>query len=511
MHSIRGLSDRALLVILDGFGIKDDSLKNAIAAAKKPHLQELFAHYPFTTIEASGESVGLPNGVIGNSEVGHLNIGAGRPVTQDLVRINQTIANNSFKDLDKMIELIETAKKNSKRIHLMGLLSDGGVHSHIDHLKEIVRILSFHPELKIFFHAFMDGRDTPPKNGEKYLKECKTWKGLTIASMQGRSIGMDRDRRFEKIKKAYDTFIGNGLIKNIDPVEYLKSEYEKDITDEFITPVLFDKSFKIGKDDCVFFINYRPDRAIQMALAFNDPQFKEFDRPIIPAYYLCMTPYIDDQVTLPILFDKENISGGLSEYLSNKGFKQFKVAETEKFAHVTYFFNGGRREPFPGEDRKLVSSPKDVATYDLKPEMSSGEVTDNLLNALDNPDYKLIVVNYANPDMVGHTGNFEAAVKSIEAIDTCVGKVIKKCADTNVVMCLTSDHGNSDQMIYKDGGPHTSHTGSKVPFSLFYPSLKDQALTINEGPLALKDVAATITYLLGLEYPPTFVGRSIFK
>jgi 2,3-bisphosphoglycerate-independent phosphoglycerate mutase len=514
MHSIQGLSPRLLLVIMDGFGHNPKSTSNAISAAKKPHLDFIFSHYPFTTIEPGGEAVGLPKGVSGNSEVGHLNLGAGRPVRQDLVRINEAVEQNKLKDMPKLLELIEKAQQGSKRIHLMGLLSDGGVHSHINHLKELLKILGRYPDLRVFLHAYMDGRDTPKDKGVHFVKEILACPGFVFASMQGRSIGMDRDRRWEKIELAYKTLTGQGAKTTAKPEAYILSEYKKDIHDEFITPVLFSEDGAIQNNDCVFFFNYRPDRAKQITLAFNDKQFKEFPITIRPSYFLCMTPYVPDECPdLPVLFDKEKIRGGLAEHLASIGRKQFKIAETEKYAHVTYFFNGGEETPFEGEERCLVPSPREVNTYDEKPEMSASIVTDKLLSKLEDKTITFFVVNFANPDMVGHTGQFEAAVKAIEALDGCIGKLHEKCANENISMILTADHGNADVMKYPDGSPHTSHSDAEVPFCLVHPKLKDTHLMLgNENEeFALKDVAPTILKILNITRPKTFSGSSIFN
>ena len=511
MNSIAKLSDRALLVILDGFGINPDDYHNAIKHANKPNIDRLFKEYPMTTIEAGGVKVGLPKGVIGNSEVGHMNLGAGKPVRQDLVRINEAIENGTFSDLPLLKDLKDTARRNGGRIHVMGLLSDGGVHSHINHIKEVFRALNKEGDLQIFFHAFMDGRDTAKDVGGNYVEELLKEPGFKFASMQGRSIGMDRDRRWEKIKKAYDTFTGFGNVENIEPLEYLKREYDQGRFDEFIDPILFNEKYAMKKDDSVFMVNFRPDRAIQMTKALTDPNFKEFNRPFKPVYFLCMTPYIPDEVELPILFNKERVPGGLSEFLSEKGKAQFKIAETEKYAHVTFFFNGGKKKPFPKEDQVIVNSPKDVKTYDEKPEMSAYEVTDKLLDALENEDYTFYLVNFANSDMVGHTGNFNAAVKAIEALDTCVARLMEKCEEQGVTMLLTADHGNSDQMEYPDGKEHTSHTGAPVPFAVFHPSLKNKHIDVNGEGHALMDVSPTVLHVLGIQSPSNFEGHSIFK
>ncbi len=513
MHSIQGLSPRVLLVILDGFGQNPKDLKNAIMAAKTPNISDLFAHYPLTTIQPGGEAVGLPKGVSGNSEVGHINLGAGRPVRQDLVRINEAVSNQTLKSMPKMLELIEKARSGNKRIHLMGLLSDGGVHSHINHLKEILKILSQYSDLRIYLHAFMDGRDTGKDKGIQYVKEILQCPGFVFASMQGRSIGMDRDRRWEKIEHAYKMMTGSGEKTNLKPEAYVLDEYKKGIFDEFITPALFAEDGAIQSGDAIFFFNYRPDRAREISLAFNDKSFKEFNVKVRPGYYLCMSPYIQDECPeLPVLFDKEKVKGTLSEYLASLGKKQFKIAETEKYAHVTYFFNGGEETPFAGEERCLVQSPREVKTYDQKPEMSAFEVADKLVDALSNKAFTFYLVNFANADMVGHTGNFEAAVKAIEALDVCVGRLKDKCAEENITMIITADHGNADQMEYEDHSVHTSHSDADVPFCVIHPKLKDIDIMPNSESkvVALKDVAPTVLKILNLPKPKDFSGHSIF-
>ncbi|OIQ19611.1 MAG: phosphoglycerate mutase (2,3-diphosphoglycerate-independent) [Bacteriovorax sp. MedPE-SWde] len=508
--SIKAIGDKALLVIMDGYGINDNRDKNAIFDAKTPNIDNLFSNYPYTTIQAGGVLVGLPKGVPGNSEVGHMNLGAGRPIRQDLVRINEAIEANTYKDMPKLNELVEVAKKNTKRIHIMGLLSDGGVHSHIDHIKETIKTLSKNMELDIFFHAFMDGRDTAPDIGKKYIKELLEVPGFTFASMQGRSIGMDRDRRWEKIQSCYDMLTGKTDSKEIDHVKYLEEEYSNGREDEFINPNLFYRNAAIAEGDSIFFINFRPDRAIQLSLAFNDPDFSEFKRDFIPPYFLCMTPYIPDEVELPILFDKEKVTGGITDYLSSIGKKQLKIAETEKYAHVTFFFNGGEKKPFPGEEHFLIPSPKEVSTYDQKPQMSAPEVTDKLLQAV-TEDFDFMVVNYANSDMVGHTGKYDAAIKAIEALDDCIGKLVNKCLEENVTVLITADHGNSDMMVHKDGKPHTSHTGAPVPFCVINKKLKGLQFSITDGEHSLMDVSPTALYTMGIERPEIFEGKNIFE
>lgn len=495
--NLHGLNKRVLLVVLDGFGINPKDNKNAIMHAKKPNIDFLFANYPYTTIEAGGELVGLPKGVAGNSEVGHMNLGAGRSIRQDLVRINEAVENKTLSGMPELKNLVAYAKTHSNRIHLMGLLSDGGVHSHISHLKELISILS-KEGIELYLHAFMDGRDTAQDVGHTYVSEIAKIKEVTFASMQGRSIGMDRDRRFEKIKKCYECFMGHDRITTLSPLEYIQSEYKAGRFDEFIAPVLFNEKYKMNSDDAVLFFNYRPDRAIEITLALADKKFHEFEVHTRPGYFLCMTPYVQDYVSLPVLFDKEKIRGTLSELLSRKGKKQFKIAETEKYAHVTFFFNGGEKTPFLGETQVLVPSPKEVATYDLKPEMSAFLVLEKLEVALADHSIDFYLVNFANSDMVGHTGNYEATIKAIETVDECVKRLMQKCTDENVTMLVTADHGNSDQMCYENGDIHTSHTDSQVPFVIFDPRLKNVKLELNKSVTALKDVAPTILDIMGL-------------
>ena len=505
--SISGISDKCILIILDGFGFNPEEESSAIKHAKTPYFDYLNAHYPNTLIQPGGEAVGLPKGITGNSEVGHMNLGAGRPVRQDLVRINESIQNNEFKSRPEFLKLIEKAKSGTGRIHLMGLLSDGGVHSHIDHLLYIHQALE-KEGIETHGHFFMDGRDTPKNCGGKYLEQIQE-AGIKVGSIQGRSIGMDRDRRWEKIEACYETLTGKVSLCEMAPLDYLKSEYENDRFDEFIAPALFSQESAIKEGDCIFFFNFRPDRAIQITEAFNLENFEHFKRDIKPGHFLCMTPYIPDEMPLPILFDKEKLSGTLTEYLSSLGLKQLKIAETEKYAHVTYFFNGGEKTPFKGEDHLLIPSPKHVATYDEAPEMSAPMVTEKLTEVISNDQYDFIVVNYANGDMVGHTGNFEAAVKAVETLDQNLKKLVGLCEEKGVCALITADHGNCDQMRHKDGLPHTAHTNSVVPFYVVHPSLKSTTLPKKEN-CALKDVAPTVLKVLGINPPESFKGFPIF-
>jgi len=511
MNSIKNLSSKALLVILDGFGISEPSPSNAITNASTPNIDYLFNNFPFTTLEAGGQAVGLPRGIAGNSEVGHMNLGAGRPIEQDLVRINRKINDDTLKLMPQFKALIKNAQMTTKRIHLMGLFSDGGVHSDLEHLKYLINHLSKVPDIEIYFHAFMDGRDTFNNKGIEFIEEMKNVPGFILASMQGRSFGMDRDRRWEKIELSYKTLTGCGDITDLNPTKYISQQYSQNIFDEFITPTLFDKHYAIQSNDSIFFINFRPDRAVQLSLCFTMPTFSEFERAITPSFFLCMTPYIQDEIDLPILFDKEPISNGLTSILSARNKKQFKIAETEKYAHVTYFFNGGRKKSFAGERQVLIPSPRDIETYDLKPEMSAFQVNKTLINELNNDKFDFYLVNFANADMVGHTGNYSAAIKAIETLDTCLGQLKKTCFEQNITLIITADHGNSDQMRYKNGAPNTSHSKAKVPFAIIHPKLEEVHLEPSSSDLSLKDVAPTICYGMGEDIPAIFTGKPIFN
>jgi 2,3-bisphosphoglycerate-independent phosphoglycerate mutase len=494
-------------------GYSENTNKNAVRDANTPTLDLLIESYPFTTITPGGESVGLPKGVSGNSEVGHMNLGAGRPVRQDLVRINEAISSDTLKSMPKLRELILAAKNSSKCIHLMTLLSDGGVHAHIDHLKAVLDIFRVEYDLEIFLHAFMDGRDTPKVNGVKYIAEIEKHGGFKFASVQGRSIGMDRDRRWEKIKHAYNMMTGTGDKSNLSAGEYVQAQYDQNIHDEFITPALLLEEGKIESDDAVFFLNFRPDRAKEISQVFCDSKFTHFNNPIRPFHFLCMSPYIEEEFPeVSILFNREKVKNTLSEYLGSLGKKHLKIAETEKYAHVTYFFNGGEEKPFPGEERILVNSPKDVATYDLKPEMSAPEVLSKLLKEMEDDSYSVYIVNFANPDMVGHTGNFTAAKKAMEAVDDCLKQLSDKCISDNITMLVTADHGNCDEMEYPDGLPQTAHSGADVPFILVQKDLDlNQVKIPKKSAFALKDVTPTILYLLGIKNHDQIIGESIFK
>jgi 2,3-bisphosphoglycerate-independent phosphoglycerate mutase len=506
MSKISGISKRVVLLICDGMGFSENTNKNAVKDANTPTLDRLLKEYPNTLLIPGGEAVGLPKGIAGNSEVGHINIGAGRSVRQDLVRINEAIENKTLESMPKMQELI----KGPKRVHLMGLLSDGGVHSHINHLKELAIILSKHGK-EIFLHAFMDGRDTEQTKGIGYINEVLSWKNIKIASIGGRSLGMDRDQRWEKIKKSYDVQVGKAHCTQLSPEDYIQEQYSKEIYDEFIQPALFIKEGAVREDDSIFFINFRPDRAKQTSFAFVDPNFTHFDNSTRPTYYLCMSPYIDEEFPkVPILFDREKVSNTLAKVLSDQGKTQLKIAETEKYAHVTYFFNGGEQEPFKGEERILINSPSDVATYDLKPQMSAYEVTEKLCDAINHEKYDVYICNLANPDMVGHTGNYQAAVEAMEHVDKCLQSIYEACTKTNTTLMITADHGNCDQMVYPNGAPHTSHSNASVPFIFINEKLKNVKLETAIKEAALKDIAPTILNILQIDSPSQFEGHSIY-
>ncbi len=503
------LADRALMVILDGFGHNPDSPKNAIIDANTPNIDNFLTNYPSTLIHASGKPVGLPEGIMGNSEVGHLNIGAGRVIKQDLVKIDEAIETNEFEKLPEFIRLKKMAIKGNNRVHLLGLLSDGGVHSHIAHLNKIIEYLA-KDNIKVFLHALMDGRDTQKDSGINFVKDIQKNKNFIFASIIGRFFGMDRDKRWDRVEQAYLTLVGKGPINEIEADKYIENEYSNENYDEFITPTLFSKDYAIQEEDTIFCFNFRPDRAREITLAFADPNFNKFKTYVKPNFYLCMSPYLEEELSLPILFNKKTIPNTLCEHLSNKGIKHFKIAETEKYAHITFFFNGGLEKPFSCEERCLVPSPREVKTYDEKPEMSAYLVCEKLLEKLSDKQYAFYLVNFANPDMVGHTGNYDAAVKAIEAVDKCLGDLMKKCEQEKIAILLSSDHGNSDQMEHENGSPHTAHTTAMVKCALFYPGIDKNTITINHDANALKDLSPTILHLLGIDAPKEFEGHSIF-
>ena len=446
------------LIIMDGFGYNHKDYGNAIRAAKTPNIDRLLANYPHTLIGASGMDVGLPEGQMGNSEVGHTNIGAGRIVYQELTRITKSIKDGEFFSNEAFTAAVENCKKNDSALHLFGLLSNGGVHSHKSHLYGLLELAKKAGLTKVYVHCFMDGRDVPPTSGvdfvaelEEKLKEIGVGK---IATVMGRYYAMDRDNRWERVGKAYDAMVYGEGNKADNAVDAIKASYAADVTDEFVVPTVIDENGKISANDSVIFFNFRPDRAREITRTFVAPDFKGFERKngFFPVNFVCMTQYDATMPNVEVAFKPEVLKNTLGEYVSDKGMTQLRIAETEKYAHVTFFFNGGVEKQYPGEDRILVKSPA-VATYDLQPEISAYEVSDKLVPAIKSGKYDMIILNYANCDMVGHTGVFEAAVKAVEAVDTCVGKVVDAIKEMGGVALITADHGNADKMVAEDGSP----------------------------------------------------------
>lgn len=498
-----------LLCIMDGFGKNESTYGNAIAAAKKPNLDKIVSENPMTFIGASGLDVGLPDGQMGNSEVGHTNIGAGRVVYQELTRITKSIQDGDFFTNEALVGAMENCKKNSSALHLMGLMSDGGVHSHNTHLYGIMELAKRSGVDKVYIHCFMDGRDVPPTSGKDYLaelyKKCDEIGVGEIATVMGRYYAMDRDNRWERVVKAYKAMTKGEGVKFDCACKMMEESYANDVTDEFIVPAVSEKAVPVKDNDSIVFFNFRPDRAREITRAFVDPAFSGFEREQLKGlYYVCMTQYDATMPNVHVAFKPESLENTFGEYISDKGLKQLRIAETEKYAHVTFFFNGGVEKQYPGEDRILVKSPA-VATYDLQPEMSAYEVTDKLLAAIDSDKYDAIILNYANCDMVGHTGVFDAAVKAVEAVDTCVGKIVDAVAAKGGVTLITADHGNADKMYEADGSPFTAHTTNPVPFIVVgYPC------ELREGG-RLCDIAPTMLKIMGLEQPKEMTGVSIIK
>ena len=503
-----------MLMILDGFGINEKEQGNAIKLAKTPNIDKLMKTCPTTTIYTSGLNVGLPEGQMGNSEVGHTNIGAGRIVYQDLTKITKSIEDGDFFSNEALNKAIENCKKYNSKLHVMGLLSDGGVHSHERHLYAILELAKRKDFDNVFVHCFMDGRDTPPTSGEGYmtkLEDKMKEKGVgRVASISGRFYAMDRDKRWQRIQKAYDAMVNGEGIKATSAIQAIEASYQKEVFDEFIEPTVICNQEgpigKIEKHDSVIFFNFRPDRAREITRTLVDTNFEEFNtHKDLDLYFVCMTPYDETLENVDIAFKKEPLVNTFGEYISNKGLTQLRIAETEKYAHVTFFFNGGEEKQYTGEDRILVPSPK-VETYDLKPEMSAYEVTEKVVDAINSKKYNSIILNYANPDMVGHTGNLDAAIKAVETIDECVQKVVDAVNSQNGMLIITADHGNSEQMVdYKTGEPHTAHTTNPVPLILVG---KDD-VKLKEGKLA--DLAPTMLDLMELEIPKEMTGESIIE
>lgn len=500
-----------MLLIMDGFGFSENVRGNAIKAAKKPNIDKIFNSYPLTEIEASGLAVGLPEGQMGNSEVGHTNIGAGRVVYQDLTRITKSINDGDFFDNKYLNAAIDNALEHNSTLHLLGLLSDGGVHSHITHMFAILELAKKRGLKDVYVHAFLDGRDVAPTSGTKYLKMCQDKMNEIgigkIATVSGRYYAMDRDKRYDRVKKAYDAMVLGEGVKANDAVAAVEKSYAEGVTDEFVLPTVIGESKPITANDSIIFYNFRPDRAREITRAFVDDEFEGFERENgkFPLEYICMTEYDTTIKHVKIAFELEDIKNTFGEFIGDNGLTQLRIAETEKYAHVTFFFNGGVEAPYKGEDRILVPSPK-VATYDLQPEMSEPEVADKVVEAIKSEKYDVIILNYANCDMVGHTGVFDAAVKAVEAVDEGVGKVYDAIKDVNGILLITADHGNADKMLEDDSEkPFTAHTTNKVPFCVVnYPcELK------SGGKLA--DIAPTMIDIMGLKQPDEMTGETLIS
>lgn len=496
-----------ILMILDGFGYAPE-YGNAIMAAKKPNLDRLFRENPITQIGASGLNVGLPNGQMGNSEVGHTNIGAGRIVYQELTRISKEIEDGDFFKNPALIKAVAAAKAKGTALHLIGLLSDGGVHSHNSHMYALLELAKQHGLTEVYVHVLLDGRDVPPSSGKTFVEDCLAKMqeiGVgKIATVAGRYYAMDRDNRWERVSKAYNAMVMGEGVQSTDPVASVAKSYKDGVTDEFVLPIVCGPDGRISANDSVVFFNFRPDRARELTRAFVDPDFTGFERAngFFPLTYVCMTQYDATMPNVDVAFHPQSLKNTLGEYLSDLGMTQLRIAETEKYAHVTFFFNGGVETVYPGEDRVLIKSPA-VATYDLQPEMSAYAVTDALVEKINSGMYDVIILNFANCDMVGHTGVFDAAKAAVEAVDTCVGRVVESIQRMHGTAIITADHGNAEKMYEEDGSPFTAHTTNPVPFCVVgYPcKLREN------GKLA--DIAPTMLKILGLPQPAEMTGESI--
>ncbi|MDK2866938.1 MAG: 2,3-bisphosphoglycerate-independent phosphoglycerate mutase [Clostridiales bacterium] len=501
------------LIILDGWGQSSSTTGNAVAMAKTPNFDRLLETYPHTLIGASGMDVGLPDGQMGNSEVGHLNIGAGRIIYQELTRVTKSIADGDFFENQAFLKAIENAKAKGSKLHVWGLLSDGGVHSHINHLKALIKLAKDQGLDNIYVHGFMDGRDTSPTGGVDYVRTLEAYMDEIgfgcIASLSGRYYAMDRDKRWERIEKAYDALVyGKGNFA-ASAVSALEKSYEDGVTDEFVVPTVILEAGEpvatVKENDSVIFFNFRPDRAREITRAIVDVDFDGFERTYFKTFYVCLTQYDITIKNVEVAYKPQTIENTLGTYVSNLGKQQLRIAETEKYAHVTFFFNGGIEAPNKGEDRILVPSPK-VATYDLMPEMSAYKITEKLLAALDEDVYELIILNFANPDMVGHTGIIEAAVKAVETVDECLGKITDKLLSLNGNFIVTADHGNAEEMLTAEGKPMTAHSTNKVPCIIGGTSATDLEM---DGRLC--DLAPTLLAMMGLEAPEEMTGHSLLK
>ena len=506
------MSNKVLLMILDGWGNGRHDKADVISTVHPAYISAMTEKYPHAQLRTDGENVGLPDGQMGNSEVGHLNIGAGRVVYQDLVKINRACRDNSILENPEVKAAFEYAKKNGVNVHFMGLTSDGGVHSSLDHLFKLCEIAAAYKIENTFVHCFMDGRDTDPHSGKGFIAQLEEHLKKTtgkIATVIGRYYAMDRDKRWERVKIAYDALVNGCGERSSDMVEAVQKSYDEGVTDEFIKP--FVRIDELGRpvgmirpDDMVIFFNYRNDRAKELTIVLTQEDMPSEGMHTLPLYYCCMTPYDAKFKGLHILFDKDNVPNTIGEYVSSKGLKQLRIAETEKYAHVTFFLNGGREEKFDGEERILVASPK-VATYDLQPEMSAPEVADKLVAALDTQQFDFICLNFANGDMVGHTGVYEAIETAVKAVDTCVEKVVEAARRNGYEVVQIADHGNADNAVNADGTPNTAHSLNPVPIVVG----SDRVKAVHDGILA--DVAPTVLKLMGLEQPVEMTGKPLVE
>ena len=499
---------KAIFIIMDGYGIAPAAPGNAISQAKKPNLDKLFAENPYTLLQASGLDVGLPEGQMGNSEVGHTNIGAGRVVFQILPKITQEIETGKFFQNPVYIKAMDDAKQNGKALHILGLLSTGGVHSHLKHIFGILDMAKERGLEKVYVHCFLDGRDVPPRSGAGFMaqlqEKCEELGNAKIATVQGRFWGMDRDKRWDRVEAGYNAIVCGEGVQDPDAVHAVEASYAADVTDEFVKPTVVCPEGVINEGDSVIFMNFRPDRAREMTWALNLPEFEGFERKktVYPLSYVCTAQY-DEALTLPIAYPPEVIEDTIGDLISAKGLKQFRVAETEKYAHVTFFFNGGVEKQAEGEDRCLVPSPKEFATYDLVPQMSAEKVCDKVVEAIASDEYALIVCNFANCDMVGHTGVMDAAVQAVETVDACMGRIIAEVEKhPDDVLLVTADHGNADVMFDETGKVNTAHTTNPVPFCV---TVKGAQLK----PGRLADIAPTILHIMGLEQPAAMTGENL--
>ena len=501
---------KAALIILDGYGIAPKTSGNAITTANEPNLDKLFSENPHSQLIASGLDVGLPEGQMGNSEVGHTNIGAGRVVFQILPKMSQEVDNGKFFENPVYVKCLEDAKNNGKALHIMGLMSDGGVHSHIKHIFAMLDMAKKFDLSKVYVHCFLDGRDVDPKSGagfvSKLVDKCNEVGNAKVATIQGRFYGMDRDKRWERVEEGYNAIVCGEGIENSDPVAAINESYEQGITDEFVKPVVCDKNGVINNGDSVIFMNFRPDRAREMTWALNLENFDGFERKktVYPLSYVCTAQY-DETLPLPIAYPPEVIENTLGDFISSKGLKQFRVAETEKYAHVTFFFNGGVEKEIEGEERCLVPSPKEFATYDLVPQMSAEKVCDKVVEAIASDKYDVVICNFANCDMVGHTGVMDAAVTAVETIDKCMGRIVEEVKKhDDLVLFVTADHGNADCMFDENGKVNTAHTTNPVPFAVCMDGIK-----VKDGRLA--DIAPTMLDVMGLDKPSEMTGNSLIE